>query len=350
VSVQRLPASSHENLDIENPAALMPYLRSHHLINDARHASMRVLKGGVSNRTVLVIDRSRSFVLKQALSKLRTAADWFSDPRRIHTEALGLQWLEKLAPEGSITPLLFEDGDQHVIAMAAVPEPHENWKTLLLNEDLDFAHVEQFGELLASIHRNSSRQAAILAELFSDRSFFDALRLEPYYRYSAEQIPESAQFLHALVEDTWNTRVALVHGDYSPKNILVREGRLILLDHEVIHFGDPAFDIGFALTHLLSKAHHLPHSQAHFRNAAQLFWERYFNNVQDTPWRTTVEPRAVRHTLGCLLARVAGRSPLEYLTESERTKQKAIVLQLMMQPPQYVSDLISAFHGSLNCP
>jgi 5-methylthioribose kinase len=340
-------ALSQPDLDIENIDTLLPYLRSHRLIQDDA-VDARVLKGGVSNRTVLVVDRNRPFVVKQALSKLRTAADWFSDPRRIHTEALGLRWLQKLAPEGAITPLLFEDREQHVIAMAAVPEPHDNWKTLLLGGHLQSSHVQQFAQLLAAIHRNSSQDPK-LADVFADRSFFDTLRLEPYYRYSAEQVPAAGPFLHALIEDTWNTRVALVHGDYSPKNILVREGRLVLLDHEVVHFGDPTFDVGFALTHLLSKAHHLEHIRMEFAQAAQNFSAQYLEGIRQTGWSSSAEPRAVRHTLGCLLARVAGRSPLEYLAENKRRKQSAIAVELMAQPPQHLPELVSAFIERLNC-
>jgi fructosamine-3-kinase len=340
-------ASSQQDLDIENINMLVPYLRRHQLIQD-EPVEARVLKGGVSNRTVLVSDGSRSFVVKQALSKLRTTAEWFSDPRRIHTEALGLKWLEKLAPEGTITPLLFEDRDQDVIAMAAVPQPHENWKTLLLAGHLQSSHVRQFADLLAAIHTNSS-QYPELADVFADRTFFDTLRLEPYYRYSAEQVPAAGEFLKALIDDSWNTRVALVHGDYSPKNILVRQGRLVLLDHEVVHFGDPAFDVGFALTHLLSKAHHLQHMRAEFAHAAQSFAVHYLTGIRNAPWAASAEQRATRHTLGCLLARVAGRSPLEYLADNERRKQRTVVLELMAQTPRHLPDLVSAFIERLNC-
>jgi 5-methylthioribose kinase len=126
-----------------------------------------------------------------------------------------------------------------------------------------------------------------------------------------------------------------VHGDYSPKNVLVHNGRLILLDHEVIHWGDPAFDLGFSMTHLLSKAHHLTQHRAAFLNAAQHYWDVYDD--------ASNESRAVRHTLGCLLARVAGRSPLEYLNEDERVRQKGAVLKLMAAPPQKIRDLIEGF-------
>src|SRR5690349_9401622 len=130
-----------EPLDAEDPAALLAYLRASGRIGPDETPAIRTLAGGVSNRTVLV-ERSpagglaagsdEAWVIKQALPKLRVKVDWFSDPARVHREALGLRWLERLAPPGTITPLMFEDREHHLIAMEAVPRPHENLKDLLL--------------------------------------------------------------------------------------------------------------------------------------------------------------------------------------------------------------------------
>ena len=309
---------------------------------------MHVLAGGISNRTVLVErPTGEAWVLKQALEKLRVSVDWFSDPERVHREALGLRWLQELAPPGSITPLVFEDHEHHLLAMEAVPEPHENWKTMLLEGQVRDEHVEQFGSLLGEVHRNAHERREELAPIFEDRSFFESLRLEPYYGYTATQVPPAADFLHALVDDTRACRISLTHGDYSPKNILVHEGRLVLLDHEVIHFGDPAFDLGFSLTHFLSKAHHLPKRRAAFAKAANLYWWTYLRAVGEADWIGDLEPRAVRHTLGCLLGRVAGRSPLEYLDEEERLCQKEAVLALMSRTPTTVPEFVEGFIGRL---
>src|SRR6185503_2499871 len=103
-----------------------------------------------------------------------------------------------------------------------------------------------------------SRDPALgLQSIFADRTFFEALRIDPYYRAAGIRHPAAGKFYDRLIAETATVQETLVHGDFSPKNVLVREGRLILLDFEVIHFGDPAFDLGFSLTHLLSKAHHL---------------------------------------------------------------------------------------------
>jgi aminoglycoside phosphotransferase (APT) family kinase protein len=331
------------SLDIEQPEALVAYLRAQELIRGDEEPIVRVLAGGVSNRTVWVGRESgEAWVLKQALAKLRVQVDWFSSPERIHREAAGLRWLNRLAPPGSVPGFVCEDFEQHVLIMQAVPQPHANWKHLLLAGDLQPDHVAQFGSLLGTIHGRAAGQREVEAA-FANSTFFESLRLEPYYAYTARQVPEAANFLHALAAETRERRHTLVHGDYSPKNILVQDGRLVLLDHEVIHYGDPAFDLGFSLTHLLSKALHLSALRGRFAAAAVGHWEAYRRAVGRPPWLAPLEPRAVRHTLACLLARVAGRSPLEYLDAAERARQQAVVIELLAQPPASVAALTDRF-------
>ncbi len=333
-------------LDIEKPDELAAYLRETGRVERGERILSRGLPGGVSNRTVLVEfpDRSNDtgWVLKQALPKLRVAVDWFSDPRRIDREAEGLRWLARLAPPGTITPLLFHDPAQDLLAMAAVPSPHENWKAMLLVGRVEMGHARQFGELLGRVHCASWEKRGEVAAAFEDRSFFESLRVEPYYSYSAGRAPEAAAFITRLIDDTRAARFALVHGDYSPKNVLVRDGRLVLLDHEVIHWGDPAFDVGFALTHFLSKARHSPSLARQFEAAALEFWRAYRLAIAAADWAADVEERSVRHTLACLLARVVGRSPLEYLDTDQRAAQREVATRLMASPPQTMETLARA--------
>ena len=327
-------------MNIECAAELIGYLRGRGHIGQDENPRVTVLAGGVSNRTVLVErENATAWVLKQALAKLRVASDWFSSPERIHREALGLRWLSQLAPPGAIPALLFEDHEHHFLAMEAVPPPHENWKTMLLRGEVWRDAVEQFGRLLGGIHRQARARREELEPVFRDSSFFESLRLEPYYAYSARQTTEAGAFLRELIAETRAAHLTLVHGDYSPKNILVRNSGLVLLDHEVIHWGDPAFDLGFSLTHFLSKAHHLRAHREKFAEAAHWYWKSYNDN--------SCEERAVRHTLACLLARVDGRSPLEYLDADERRRQRAAVLGLVAALPTAMDELIERFLSCL---
>jgi 5-methylthioribose kinase len=331
-------------LDIEQPRQLEGYLRSKEYVDTKESLVIERLSGGVSNRTMLVkFGDGRAWVVKQALTKLRVAADWFSDPSRILNEAQGLRRLAELAPPGAVMPLVFEDAEHYLLAMQAVPQPHENWKTRLLAGSVDQQLVEHFGRLLASIHSSAAEQHRSLALEFADRSYFESLRLEPYYAYASSQVPAAADFLAQVMAETRRRSDTLVHGDYSPKNILVRQGQLVLIDHEVIHWGEPAFDLGFSLAHFLSKAHYLrPHRSA-FATAAKHYWRTYRQTLGQVDWDEGLEERAVRHTLACLLARVAGRSPLEYLEREQRGRQAAAAVALMLYPPRQVESLIDAF-------
>ena len=343
-NMREKPKADEPVVDIEDADALLRYLRETGRIERDETLVVRTLRGGVSNKTILLQRQDGSrWVLKQALPKLRVQADWFSDPARIQVEANGLRYLPCLTPPNSTPALLFEDMQQHLLAMEAVPEPHDNWKEQLLSGTLHRDLVRQFGRLLATIHRKSHEMRHDLSLIFESPVFFETLRLEPYYQFSAERVSEAKPFLLALIEENRRHRVTLVHGDYSPKNILVHEGHLVLLDHEVVHFGDPAFDLGFSLTHLLSKALHLEEHRPSFLAAALQYWETYAAEVDPSPWFAGVESRATKNTAACLLARTAGRSPLEYLSDSERRKQRDAALYLITHCPATVPDLIESF-------
>jgi 5-methylthioribose kinase len=231
------------NLDIEQTDDLIDYLRQRGLFGKGESCSAAVLRGGVSNKTVLVKGPTRSIVVKQALEKLRVATDWLADPARIEREAIGLRLLEQLAPAGSITPFVFEDGPLFLLGMEAVPDPHENWKAVLLRGEVADDAIRQFGALLGRIHFQGPKLDEESRRLIEDRRFFEELRVDPYYRFAAGNNPEAAEFYTQLIDDMTAAALTVVHGDFSPKNILVHQGRLILLDHEVIHWGDPTFDL-----------------------------------------------------------------------------------------------------------
>lgn len=338
------------SLDIEDRAACERYLIAAGHASAGDVAEHKILAGGVSGRTVLVaFTDGRRWVLKQALAKLRVAADWFSDPNRIHREALGMRVLSELAPPGSIPKLIFDDETHHVIAMEAVPEPHENWKAMLMDGRAQAINFSEFGQLLAAIHGGSYVFRQEYEAQFADRSFFEALRIEPYYEYSARQDHRARDFLAELIRDTRAQRLCLVHGDYSPKNILIYNNRLVLLDHEVIHWGDPAFDVGFAMSHLLVKTRFSEFIRYHLENN---FLDDYelSDELNNASCLKTDEyrQRCMRHTLGCLLARAIGRSPLEYLNSEARRRQGEVTVALIRDLPSDMPELIERFTKAID--
>ena len=332
-------------IDIENFPQLLGYLAQNRVINRSTGAECRILAGGVSNKTVLVSDPAGpDVVVKQALGKLRVAEPWESDPHRLMTEANALTALQELLPEHKVPNLLFRDEEQGVIVMEAFMEPAINWKDDLLNGIVNRQIVNEFAGALARIHSRSTGKP-IYRDLFANRAHFETLRLDPYYRYTAANLPDIASFMENLIVDTLDQRLCLVHGDYSPKNILVQDGRMVLLDFEVMHYGDSAFDVGFALTHFLSKANHLSQYRHTFVDTAAVFWETYSKQFT---FDRQYEARAVRHTLACLLARVSGKSPLEYLDDAERSRQQRICVRILEGVPEKMNDLVNYWQTSLD--
>ena len=335
-----------ENIDIENRQQLLTYLHHTNRLPKNVYPEFINLQGGVSNRTVWVQQRDGTdWILKQALEKLRVQVDWFSAPERIHREAQGLRWLSKIIPE-HVPTFIFEDMVFHILAMSAISQPHENWKVELLNNDPVIQHAVQFGELLSKIHNAVDDYPDIETD-FAERKFFEELRLEPYYAYTASRVAVAEPFLTQLIADTRKRIQALVHGDYSPKNVLLYGDQLFILDYEVIHFGDPAFDIGFSMTHFLSKAHYRALQRQTFIQMAQTYWQTYANTIAEHFVSQSLEIYAVRHTLACMLARVAGRSPLEYLDTTYRERQQDIVLDLIKRDVKTIPDLITQFADRL---
>lgn len=336
------------SVDIEDCRSLEQYLTDRGLLSRGERIQHRTLGGGVSNKTVwLELPSGQQLVVKQALAKLRVKVDWFSDPARIRVEAAALQTLNELLPVGAVPDFVFEDESANLLAMAAVPAPHHCFKSLLLEGTVDRRHIEQFATILAILHRESSRRIAQLADTFGERRFFESLRLEPYYEYAVGQLPSTDAFFATLIRDTRLRTDALTHGDYSPKNFLVHRDRLVLLDHEVAHVGDPAFDVGFASAHLLSKANHLAAHRDAFLAATASFHQRYLEQLGNVSWKEGFEARAVRHTLGCLIARVVGRSPLEYLNEQEQKRQVRACLDVIDKLPGTLEGMRSGFHAAL---
>ncbi len=343
-------------IDIEDEEQLLPYLYGRFPPLSSTppppsECSVSVLSGGVSNRTVRVAAGERqAWVFKQALDKLRVPVDWYCSPDRIHREALGMKLLTSILGPERVPSLVFEDRDNNLLVMTAVPEPFENWKAMLLAGRLERRHVRPFAQMLAAIHSGGVRRRDKLPQELSDLTYFWNLRLEPYYRYSGEQVPVAESFLSELIESYEGARATIVHGDFSPKNILIRRNRPILLDHEVIHFGDPAFDLGFSLTHLLSKAHFLDRRRADYLGAARYYWEQYRKALTPTAverFGGGFERRVVEHTMGCLLARVVGRSQLEYLGPAKRERQASIVTRMIDERPSSVDELIIEFGSAL---
>jgi 5-methylthioribose kinase len=302
----------------------------------ARSARIRPLGGGVSNTVLLVEGTAGRFVVKQALEKLRVAQDWRSRPERALREAAALAAVRTLLGPAQAPEVVFTDAANCVFAMTAAPETATDWKSLLLAGIIDTAAAGLAGRLLGALIDGSRRDASLQAA-FGDQTVFDELRLDPYYRFTAARHPALQARFERLIERCRQNRRALVHGDFSPKNLLVAADALIAIDFEVAHYGDPAFDSAFLLNHLALKAIHLPQHAPALLGCAQAFWHgltSLYGAGADAFFEDTRE-----HLGGLMLARVDGKSPAEYLTASGQEQARRAALAIWSQKPSTMEDL-----------
>ena len=167
---------------------------------------------------------------------------------------------------------------------------------------------------------NASRDDASLTSKFWDRTVFDQLRIDPYYRTTASRHPELRREFDDLIGTSLEIRTSLVHGDYSPKNMLVRGDNIFLIDFEVVHWGDPSFDAAFLLNHLFLKAFHQPAASRQFIALVYDFWKTLLAALGPEA-AAGFEAMTLRHLGGLMLARIDGKSPVEYI-QDELTKER----------------------------
>jgi 5-methylthioribose kinase len=330
-----------------NSENTLEYLKNRGDVPNLSSARVEMLGWGVSN-VVLRVSREigADFVIKQSRTQLRTKAAWFSRLDRIFREIGMLRLLEPLLPVGVIPKVLFEDRENYLFAMDAFPEQHIVWKQALLDGVLDYSIADRLGHYLSAIHSQTAFRPD-LQQLWSDLEVFDQLRLDPFYRYLAAAKPVAAPFLERLISENQSTACCIVLADFSPKNILIAGDQIALVDFETGHYGDPAFDLGFFLSHLLLKAVRF---KSRFENYAELtnrFWSTYWPGLKSLDQHSEFKPqellrRTFNHLAGCMWARVDGKSPVDYLTdEAAQDCVRQYCLSLFEAPPVDWSEAIS---------
>jgi 5-methylthioribose kinase len=227
--------------------------------------------------------------------------------------------------------------------MTAAPRECVTWKSEVLAGRARTDVAESCGALLGHLHCETWHDAD-LADRLNDRQFFDDLRLDPFYRQVARVHSDLQPAVEQLIDSTWNERHSLVHGDFSPKNLLVGGGCLILIDFEVGHYGDPAFDLGFFLSHLMLKAfYHAPLEQPYF-GLVDSFWKNYLERISEKVSAHEIDclvHRAIQNFAGCALARLDGKSKVDYLQVEDRRRQMRQLCRVIFADPPAQWDDVS---------
>lgn len=312
--------------DLLDGETVLPYLRRRGLLGPA-HAAARLLGGGVSNVVIAVESPGARLVVKQSLPQLKVDALWEAPQERILTEAEGLQLCARLTP-GMVPKVISVDKSEFVLCLERAPSDWVDWKQRLLAGWVSGEVAQRLGQTLAYWH-SSTAGGRGLSSLMSDPEAFEVLRVDPYLRTVIRREPEASESVGAVIDEMAAHRTCLVHGDFSPKNVLVASAfpDLWVIDFEVAHLGDPAFDVAFLISHLLLKSLHLPQLATRLDEATTSFVEAYRAAVEPSVRRP--EDVVVRYVGALLLARVAGKSPAEYLNDAGRQRAWELGLRLV---------------------
>lgn len=304
------------------------------------------LAGGVSSDIYRVSAPGKMFVVKRALPQLRVADEWRAPVERNQYE---VEWLRIAAEvESTMVPtILGHDVSSGSFAMSYLaPDSHSVWKSELREGRIDCEFAALVGERIVRIHVATAGRTDVATRFATDH-IFHTIRLEPYFEATARRHPALFGPLMALSRETLTTKRALVHGDISPKNIMVGPAGPIFLDAECAWYGDPAFDLAFCLNHLLLKALWNRSATYQFLEAFEALKAVYLKQVT---WERPdeLEARAARLLPALFLARVDGKSPVEYITrEDEREHVRRTAIPLIKQPSRSLSDIKDAWGEEL---
>jgi aminoglycoside phosphotransferase (APT) family kinase protein len=280
---------------------------------------LQPLGGGVSCDVIAAdLADGRRVVVKRALPKLRVAADWRAPAERSEAEVRWLRLAAGIDPRWA-PKVLAEDPARHLFVMEFLAHPV--WKSQLADGAVDVTFAAEVGRRLKRIHAEP-------ATGFDNFAQFHALRIEPYLLFTANRHPDVAGRIREIADGVATARIAVMHGDVSPKNILAGPDGPVFLDAETACIGDPAFDLAFCLNHLLLKGVWHPEHAPALAEAFAALKNAYAPDA-------AMETRTAALLAALLLARIDGKSPVEYLmdeADKDFVRQRAKAL-LMDTPP-----------------
>lgn len=334
------PGETDDRAHAEN--GVLAGLRRLGVLGPDERAELVPLSGGVSSEIWRLSAARGDFCVKRALARLKVAAVWKAPLERSHFEAEWMRVAGSIRPD-NVPELVAEDAESHLVVMRFLsPSDFPLWKAQLRDGHADPAFAAKVGEALVAIHAATADRPEIAARFATDAAFH-AIRLEPYLEATAGKHPDLEARLFGLSRATAATRRCLVHGDVSPKNILAGANGPVFLDAECAWFGDPAFDLAFPLNHMLLKGVWRPMARDAFLDCFQAIADSYRAGIGWEP-AAVLEARVAALLPGLLLARIDGKSPVEYITaEKDKERVRAFAIRFLKEPAEHLSAIAAAW-------
>ena len=290
--------------------------------------SITPLKGGVSCEIYRVDTKYKSYCVKKALKKLKVKKNWYADPIRSYYEFLWLKKAKKILPNSIPEVLHFNKKHNFLIIEYLDMKKFTNLKDDLLKGNVNIPVISTLSKKLCFIH--ASLKSTYNKKIFQPHNFnFINLRVDPYIIELIKEYPQLKNNIYEVASFLKNNHHTVIHGDFTPKNILVSKTEQIILDAEVANYGDPVFDIISLINHLIIKLIYVKKNKKLFINALKKSFNDYFSNVT---WedKQIIVKRSLSLIPLMILARIDGKSPAEYLTQKKnKNTLRKIALELI---------------------
>lgn len=309
-------------MDISNEKALKWYLTDRQIIQPGEPCEIRYCSGGVSCTVVFVERKERPLIVKQALTRLKVREEWLCDASRMSVEYECNRVYHQLVPE-AVPEAYCYDPESFIYVREAIPQSCSTWKEDLMSGLLDFTVARKAVEALVTVHNRCAGQPEIAAR-FGDKATFYNLRIAPYLEFPLQKHPDLSRYSEETGQMLMDASITLVHGDFSPKNIMVIGREIGILDYEVAHYGHPAFDLAFFSNHFILKAVKMRAFAPALLSMLRYIVGIYFDQMRFID-KAQMEPAFIRTLALLMIARIDGKSPAEYIVEPE---DKRLVLRI----------------------
>ena len=310
------------------------------LLNKSIKYHCKKITDGVSSDIWYVkTENNQEFCIKRALAKLTVKEDWFAPISRNNFEAMYFKYCKKIAST-SFPQLLGHDRKNHILAMNWFDSKvYTVWKKKLLDKDINLTDAKNVSSLLLKKHKSFHNNKFYQKKFNNDDTFY-AIRIEPYIIFTSYKYPENKKKFEDVALSLVKNKKTIIHGDFSPKNILIKSNKPVILDAETACWGDPVFDLAFCNNHILLKSILFKDSASKFLDLSYKFINSYIKKISWEDKKDFIS-RLLNILPLLLLARVDGKSPVEYFKKKEQSKTRALAKQIIIEDIKTINELYS---------
>ncbi len=322
---------------------LLKILIRNNIISENESISFEENISGISSKIFLINRKHERIVLKQSLKKFRIDKKINISIKRNLYEQDFINLANTFLEPGIIPKIIMSDRKNCFFIMTSASKNSVPWKELLLKGEVNFKIAKKVGAILANIHNNTAYNAE-LQKRFKDNSVFIIGRITTGYLEVARQFLSVKDLILKIANRCLNTKRALVTADITPKNILVDNDNIMMIDHEGAHYGDPSFDLGIFIAHILLKSVYNIKIKKKYYKLIKIFWKSYLKGI--TVWDSSqMEKNVIENTIVMISARLFGKLPVEYLTGQEKEVLKRNIIDRNLYALTNLDDLINAFNN-----